>query len=102
MERMKFRIPSSQFEDRVFSWVRAHPHPAIPENPVRFLGARQIGASYPLFRFFVTNPEGVTPGYIRFLSNKIYEAYDFEGCPLTLEFRPIRKQKQFEACQFEE
>ena len=92
MERMKFRIPSSQFEDRVFSWVRAHPHPAIPENPVRFLGARQIGASYPLFRFFVTNPEGVTPGYIRFLSNKIYEAYDFEGCPLTLEFRPIRKQ----------
>ncbi len=99
-ERMGFRVPSSEFEDQVFSWVKAHPHPAIPENPVRFLGARQIGAPYPLFRFFVTNPDDITPGYIRFLSNKIYEAYDFEGCPLTLEFRPIKKQKQFEVHQF--
>lgn len=93
-ERMHIRVPSSEFENQIFNWVRVHPHPAIPENPVRFLGARQIGAPFPLFRFFVTNPEEVSPGYIRFLSNKIYEAYDFEGCPLTLEFRPIKKQKR--------
>lgn len=99
-ERMELRVPSSEFENQVFSWIRAHPHPAIPENPVRFLGARQIGAPYPLFRFFVTNPDEITPGYIRFLSNKIYETYDFEGCPLTLEFRPIKKQKHFEVHQF--
>ena len=98
-ERMEFRVPSSEFENQVFNWVRAHPHPAIPENPVRFLGARQIGAPYPLFRFFVTNPDEITPGYIRFLSNKIYEQYDFEGCPLTLEFRPIKKQKKIGAYQ---
>ncbi|NLL12174.1 MAG: ribosome biogenesis GTPase Der [Fibrobacter sp.] len=98
-ERMGFRVPSSEFENQVFSWIRAHPHPAIPENPVRFLGARQIGAPYPLFRFFVTNPDEISPGYIRFLSNKIYEIYDFEGCPLTLEFRPIKK-KYFEVHQF--
>lgn len=101
-EKMGFRVPSSEFENQVFSWIRVHPHPAIPENPVRFLGARQIGAPYPLFRFFVTNPDEITPGYIRFLSNKIYEAYDFEGCPLTLEFRPIKKQKHFEVHQFDE
>jgi hypothetical protein len=65
------------------------------------LGARQIGASYPYSGSLLLTRRGYT-GYIRFLSNKIYEAYDFEGCPLTLEFRPIRKQKQFEACQFEE
>ncbi|HEX3020699.1 MAG TPA: ribosome biogenesis GTPase Der [Chitinispirillaceae bacterium] len=93
-ERMQIRVPSSEFENQVFGWVRAHPHPAIPENPVRFLGARQIGVPYPLFRFFVTNPDEVTPGYIRFLTNKIYENYDFDGCPLTLEFRPIKKQKR--------
>jgi len=101
-EKMGFRVPSSEFENQVFNWIRVHPHPAIPENPVRFLGARQIGAPYPLFRFFVTNPDAITPGYIRFLSNKIYEAYDFEGCPLTLEFRPIKKQKNYEAHQFDE
>lgn len=93
-ERLQFRVPSSEFENQIFSWVRLHPHPAIPENPVRFLGARQIGAPYPLFRFFVTNPDEIAPGYIRFLSNKIYETYNYEGCPLTLEFRPIKKQKR--------
>lgn len=92
-QRMQLRVPSSEFEDNIFNWVRVHPHPAIPEDPVRFLGARQIGAPYPLFRFFTTNPKEIAPGYIRFLMNKIYDAYDFEGCPLTMEFRPIKKQK---------
>lgn len=92
-ERLKTRVPSAEFENRVFSWVRSHPHPAIPENPVRFLGAKQVDAPYPVFKFFVTNPKQISPAYIRYLSNKIYETYNFEGCPLTLEFRPIAKAK---------
>jgi GTP-binding protein len=86
-ERMMFRVPSAEFEDNVFSWVRAHPHPAIPRNPVRFLGARQMEAPFPLFRFFSTNPSGVVSMYKRFLTNKIYETYGFEGCPLGVQFR---------------
>lgn len=86
-ERMTFRVPSAAFEDNVFSWVRAHPHPAIPHDPVRFLGARQLDAPFPLFRFFTANPEGVVPMYKRYLTNKIYETYGFEGCPLTMQFR---------------
>ncbi|MCX7726573.1 MAG: ribosome biogenesis GTPase Der [Chitinispirillaceae bacterium] len=93
--KMTQRVPPAEFEDKVFSWTRVHPHPAIPENPVRFLGARQVPSSnYPLFRFFVTNPQGVTPLYKRYLTNKIYENYDFEGCPIVLEFHPIKKPKE--------
>jgi GTP-binding protein len=87
------RVPASEFEDNVFSWVRVHPHPAIPEAPVRFLGARQITANFPLFRFFVTNPKEIAPSYARYLTNKIYETYSFEGCPVIIEFRPVAKPK---------
>ncbi|NLD98408.1 MAG: hypothetical protein GX640_00910, partial [Fibrobacter sp.] len=51
-------------------------------------------APYPLFRFFVTNNKEIAPSYIRYLTNKIHETYDFEGCPLVLEFRPIAKHKR--------
>jgi GTP-binding protein len=90
-ERMLKKISGSEFENAVFDWVRVHPHPAIPENPVRFLGARQVPAPFPLFKFFVTNPKEIAPAYERYLLNNIYETWDFSGCPVVLEFRSITK-----------
>jgi GTP-binding protein len=92
-ERISLRLAAAEFEDRVFSWVRVHPHPAIPANPVRFLGARQVDGRYPHFRFFVSNPKEIVPSYHRFLMNKIYETYDFKGCPVVLDYRPVKKPK---------
>jgi GTP-binding protein len=92
-ERMGVNIGGKEFEDQVFSWVRAHPHPVTPGSEVRFMGVKQVKAAFPLFRFFVTNHEMVTPGYERFLTNKIHERYDFLGCPVVLEFRPISRGK---------
>jgi GTP-binding protein len=92
-ERMAFRVGASEFEENMFAWVRAHPHPAIPSDPVRFLGARQIPAMFPCFRFFTTNPKEVVPAYVRYLTNKIYDTYGFEGCPVVVEFRSIKKAK---------
>jgi GTPase len=92
-QRMTFRVPASEFEDNIFSWVRAHPHPAIPKDPVRVLGARQIDAPFPLFRFFAMNHGSVEPMWVRYLTNKIYDTYGFEGCPLTLQFRAARGPK---------
>ena len=93
-ERMTFRVNAPEFEDHLFSWVRVHPHPAVPEDPVRFLGVKQATASFPLFRVFATNPKGVVPAYHRYLVNKIYENYDFEGCPVVVEYRPARRPKR--------
>ncbi len=94
-ERMGRKIGASEFENQVFEWVKVHPHPVTPGKEVRFLGAKQINAPFPLFRFFVTNPGEVLPGYVRYLTNKIQDKYDFCGCPVVLEFRPIsRKRKQ--------
>ncbi len=93
-ERMVTRIGASEFENQIFEWVRVHPHPVTPGKEVRFLGARQVTtAHFPLFRFFVTHPELVSPGYVRYLTNKIYDKYDFLGCPVVLEFKPISKNR---------
>ncbi|MBN1576855.1 MAG: ribosome biogenesis GTPase Der [Chitinispirillaceae bacterium] len=93
-ERLVFRVGAAEFEDNLFSWVRIHPHPAIPENPVRFLGAKQIAALFPLFRFFASNPKEIVPSYHRYLMNKIYETYDFKGCPVVLEYRSAKRPKR--------
>jgi GTP-binding protein len=93
-ERLTFRVGAAEFENNVFSWVRVHPHPAIPEDPVRFLGAKQLAAHFPLFHMFVSNPKGIVPSYHRFLINKIYETYNFEGCPVVVEYRPAKRPKR--------
>jgi GTP-binding protein len=90
-ERMGLSVGGADFENQIFDWVRAHPHPVTPGQEVRFLGAKQVSAPFPCFRFFVTHHDLVSPGYERFLSNKIYEKYGFSGCPVVLEFRPIGK-----------
>jgi GTP-binding protein len=92
--RMEFRIGNSEFEDNIFSWVRVHPHPVIPGKPVRFLGAKQVLSLYPHFRFFVANPKSIIPSFNRYLKNKIYETYNFEGCPVVLEFRSAKRPKK--------
>ncbi|MBN1307324.1 MAG: ribosome biogenesis GTPase Der [Chitinispirillaceae bacterium] len=93
-ERLVLRVGVTEFEDHFFSWVRTHPHPAVPENPVRFLGAKQIAAPFPLFHFFTSNPKGVVPSYHRYLMNKIYETYNFQGCPVVIEYRPAKRPKR--------
>jgi len=93
-ERMSFRVPAAEFEDTVFSWVRSHPHPAIPENPVRFLGAKQAFGPYPHFKMFVSNAKEVTTSYRRFLFNKIYNTYNFDGCPVVIDFLPVKHAKR--------
>lgn len=90
-ENLTRRVGASEFEDNFFSWVRLHPHPAVPHNPVRFLGAKQVTAPFPLFRIFATNHRDVAPSYHRYLVNKIHETYDFSGCPVVLDFRPAHR-----------
>ncbi|KMQ51503.1 GTP-binding protein [Chitinispirillum alkaliphilum] len=98
-ERMSNRVPGSEFENLVFDWTRVHPHPVTPGKVVRFLGAKQAQATFPLFRFFVTFPQQIADSYVRYLANKIHETYDFRGCPVVLEFKPVSRSKQTENLQ---
>jgi GTP-binding protein len=65
----------------------AHPAPAIGGKPLKIYYCSQPAAHPPLFVFHCNDPELVQPSYKRFLENVIRQNFDFEGVPLTLEFR---------------
>jgi GTP-binding protein len=90
-EKMAVRVKTSELKEAFFSWVRVHPHPFNPPKENRFLGIKQLPAPYPHFLVFCTDPENILPVYKRFIINKMHETYDFSGCPLIVDFRPIDK-----------
>jgi len=54
---------------------------------VKIFYASQPGVHPPLFVFHCNDPKLVQPSYRRFLENTIRRNFDFEGVPLTLQFR---------------
>ena len=94
-ERMTKRLPPAEMRDAFFAWIKEKPHPYQPgpERNVRFLGIKQTSAVHPHFVVFCINPEAVLPAYRRFLVNQFQDTYDFAGCPVVFEFKPIAKSQ---------
>jgi GTPase len=91
--RMETAVPMKDFREKVREWVRAQPHPVTANEAVRIESCDQLAARYPLFRFFSTNAKNARVSYKRYLANKIYETYNFDGCPVVIEFKnPGKKQ----------
>jgi GTPase len=92
--RMETRVPPADLRGKVKEWERVHPHPVTTKGALKILSADQVAGSYPIFRFFSKNAKYAGTSYKRFLANKIYETYDFEGCPVAIEFHEIQKKVQ--------
>ena len=86
-ENSKKIIAKSELEDKFFLWIRRYPHPYIVGETVRFLGIKQQNDTYPHFVIFCTNPKRVSQDYIRYIKNKIYDAFDFDGSFVVLDFK---------------
>lgn len=86
--RMRSRISIKEFRQHLHDWSRQTPHPVIGSKQVRILGGKQVAVEFPLFYVFATNCDMAQQGYTRYLLNQIYETFDFEGCPVTIEYRP--------------
>jgi GTP-binding protein len=86
-EKSQFIIPKSEIEDKFFSWTRRNPHPYIVGEAVRFLGIKQQTDTYPHFVVFCTNPNRVTQDYTRYIKNRIYDVFEFEGLFVVLNFK---------------
>ena len=69
------------------------PHPVTDNQAVKILSCVQIGDRFPLFLFFATNAQNARESYRRYLANKIYETYDFDGCPVVIEFKKLDKKR---------
>lgn len=81
------RIPTAKLNSVIRDATIAHPAPAIGGKPFKIYYCSQPAAHPPLFIFHCNDPELVQTSYKRFLENIIRQNFDFEGVPLTLEFR---------------
>jgi GTP-binding protein len=75
------RIPTAKLNTPVRDAVVAHPPPLAAGY------CAQVAAHPPLFVFHCNDPDGFGSSYKRFLENVLRSNYDFEGVPLTFEFR---------------
>jgi len=58
---------------------------------LKFFYATQVRQAPPTFLLFVNRDELFSPGYARYLSGKVRDAFGFEGCPLVLVPKPRPK-----------
>lgn len=92
-ENLDRRIATAPLNALIRDAVLAHPAPAIGGKLFKVYYATQAAVHPPVFVFSCNDPELVQSSYKRFLENTIRQHHDFEGVPLTLEFRPRRERE---------
>lgn len=95
-ENLDRRIPTAKLNNVVRDAVLAHPPPIQSGKPLKMLYCSQPQTHPPLFVFHVNDPELVPASYKRFIENTLRSEFDFEGVPLTLEFRSRRDDEETE------
>ncbi len=86
------RVPTARLNSVIRDAIYAHPPPARGGKPLRIYYGSQVATHPPKFLFHCNDPELVPASYRRFLENTLRAEFDFEGVPLTLEFRPRRSE----------
>jgi len=81
------RISTSLLNELLQDALLVNPPPSREGRKARFLYATQPDTKPPGFVFFVNDPELVHFSYLRYLENRIREAFGFEGVPLRLKIK---------------
>ena len=89
-ENLDRRVPTAKLNGVVREAVLAHPPPIHSGKPLKILYCSQPQTHPPLFVFHVNDPDLVPASYKRFIENTLRAEFDFEGVPLTFEFRSRR------------
>jgi GTPase len=89
-ENLDRRVPTAKLNAVIRDAVLAHPPPIQSGKPLKVLYVSQPQTHPPLFVFHVNDPELVPASYRRFIENTLRAEFDFEGVPLTFEFRSRR------------
>lgn len=86
-DNLERRVPTPRLNALIRDATLAHPAPALGGKPLKILYGTQPAVHPPLFIFHCNDPDLVQPAYKRFIEHTIRRHFDFEGVPLTLEFR---------------
>lgn len=90
-EQHNKRVSTGELNRRLEAWLSETPPPS-GAKPVKIFYASQTGVRPPSFVFFANRPENVPTSYQRYLTNRLRDAYGFEGTPIKTFFRPRKKK----------
>ena len=57
------------------------------KRPLKFFYATQTGVRPPAFTLFCSEPDAVLPSYVRFLENRLRDAFELAGTPVRIRLR---------------
>ncbi len=83
-DRLNIKIPTSQLNKFFYDVIRQAPSPVYATKNVKFYYLTQTEQVPPSFIAFANQPDGVTPSYRRFLSNRIKKNWDLAGLPVRI------------------
>ena len=81
------RIPTAELNRVMQNAIRQHYPPTWRNRHVQIKYVTQTSTAPPVMAFFCNHPKGVQESYVRYLENRLREAFDFTGVPIRLIFR---------------
>jgi len=81
------KISTSTLNEVMLKAIEKYPPPAIKGKFIKIKYVTQIPTHAPAFAFFCNLPQYVKEPYKRYLENKIREAFDFKGVPISIFIR---------------
>ena len=88
------KIPTSVLNTFVRGIVSKNPPKFVMGNTLKISYITQVGIKPPKFLLFVNNPKLMYNSYHRYLENKLYETFGFEGSPVIINL--AKKDKRGE------
>lgn len=85
------KIPTSVLNTFVRGIVSKNPPKFVMGNTLKISYITQVGIKPPKFLLFVNNPKLMYNSYHRYLENKLYEAFGFEGSPIIINLAKKNK-----------
>jgi GTP-binding protein len=89
-EERLVRISTSQINRVLQKAQDTHPAPSHAGRQLRIYYATQVRSDPPTFLIYVNDPKLCHFTYLRYLENRLREAYPFQGTPVRLVLRPRR------------
>jgi GTP-binding protein len=84
----RLRVTTGELNRLLARVTQAHtPRPARGNRPVKILFGSQIGTAPPTFALSLNQPTDLHFSYLRYLENRIREAFGFGGTPLRIRTR---------------
>jgi len=88
------RISTSRLNDLLEGALAVTPPPSRRGRQLKVFYMTQVKVRPPTFAVFVNEPELMHFSYLRFLENRLREAYGFEGTPLRLLVRRRTRKEE--------